>query len=321
MKLSLAFGVAASAVIAASASAQDRSALSVVGSSTVFPFASVVLERFQEATGTEFTIESTGSGGGLNLFCSGVGTEFPDITNASRKIKDSEKELCAENGVTDVTEYVIGFDGIVLANAVDAPALDLTRAEVFMALNATLVIDGETVDNPYSSWNEINADLPAMAIEVLGPPTTSGTRDAFEELVLEEAADALGFEGEISIRTDGAFIEAGENDNLMVRQLADNADAVGIFGYSFLDNNRDSIKGAFIEGVAPEFDAIAAGDYPVSRSLQFYVKNQHIGVIAGTEEYVAEFTSEDAVGAEGYLSEIGLIPLPDGAIMTKVVGE
>ena len=321
MKFPLVHGIAAVALVATSAVAQDRAALSVVGSSTVFPFASVVLERFQQDTGHEFTIESTGSGGGLKLFCSGVGTEHPDITNASRKIKDSEKELCAENGVTDVTEYVIGFDGIVIANAIDAPVIDITRGELFVALNATVIVNGEEVENPYITWDQINASLPAVKIEVLGPPTSSGTRDAFEELVMEEGAEHVGFEGEIAMRTDGPFIEAGENDNLMVRQLANNPSAIGIFGYSFLDNNRDSIKAAHVEGVAPTFDAIAAGDYPVSRSLQFYVKNQHLGVIDGVQEYVDAFVSEDTIGAEGYLTEIGLIPLSDGAIITKVVGE
>ncbi|MGB1155194.1 MAG: substrate-binding domain-containing protein [Alphaproteobacteria bacterium] len=299
------------------ASAQRAETISIVGSSTVFPFATKVAETFGETTDFNTpVIESTGSGGGMKLFCAGVGVDHPDITNASRAMKSSEAETCAANGV-EFTEFVIGFDGIVVANSNDAPALDLSREVIAGALLAEVpnADCSELVANTSTTWADVDASLPAVAIEVLGPPTSSGTRDAFEELVFETAMKSMGCSKDMiakgAMREDGAYIEAGENDTLIVDQLASNPTAVGVFGYSFLANNADRIKGASVEGVEPTFENIAAGDYKVSRSLFFYVKNNHVGVIPGIAEYVQEFTSEEAFGPGGYLEPVGLIPLPE----------
>lgn len=316
-----AVAIAALGVVAMTAQAEARDQIRIVGSSTVFPFATVVAENFGKTTGFKTpVIESTGSGGGLKLFCQGVGTEHPDFTNASRRIKKSEVELCASNGVTDITEIKIGFDGIVLANSKAAETYNLSRQDIFMALAKEVPVDGKLVPNPYTKWSEINPNLPDTEIEVLGPPPTSGTRDAFVELVMEEAAGEIPMLKELdknrfkqvfgSMREDGRFIEAGENDNLIVQKLEANPAALGIFGFSFLDQNADKVHGSVIDGSAPTFDAIADGSYPVSRSLFFYMKNAHVGVIPGMKEYVAEFTSEKAAGQEGYLTDKGLIPLP-----------
>jgi phosphate transport system substrate-binding protein len=301
--------VAAGSLAATGAQARDQ--ISIVGSSTVFPFATAVAERFgQTSDFATPVVESTGSGGGLKLFCEGVGETTPDITNASRRIKDKEIDQCNANGVTPV-EVKVGFDGIVLANAKSGAALNVSREQIFLALAKNVVVDGAVVANPYKNWSDIDPSLPAEQIEVLGPPPTSGTRDAFVELVMEEACQE-GIEEDAcsEIREDGAFIDAGENDNLIVQKLEANPSAFGIFGFSFLDQNADKIKGANVDGVEPTFDAIADGDYPVSRSLFFYVKKEHVGVIPGIMEYVAEFTNEAAWGDEGYLTEKGLIPLP-----------
>ncbi len=316
-------GVMAAVFVAGAAEARDQ--IRIVGSSTVFPFSTAVAEQFGQTSGFATpVVESTGSGGGLKLFCAGVGEEHPDMTNASRAIKDSERELCATNGVKDVTEVKVGFDGIVLANFKSAEPINLTIPQIFMALAKEVEVDGEVVANPYTMWNEIDSGLPAAKIEVLGPPPTSGTRDAFVELVMEsgceefpaiaalEESDEEKFEAVCAtMREDGAFVEAGENDNLIVQKLEANPAAFGIFGFSFLDQNLDKMQGSFVDSVEPTFENIAAGDYPVSRSLYFYVKNAHVGVIPGMEEYVTEFTSEGAFGDDGYLTDKGLIPLPE----------
>ena len=309
------------------AAAAARDYVSIVGSSTVYPFATVVAEQFGKTTSFKTPkIESTGSGGGLKLFCAGVGVEHPDITNASRRIKKSEFQMCSDNGVNGIVEVKIGYDGIVVANSKKTAQQKLTRKELFLAL-AKQVPDpkgGETlIDNPYKTWKEINSSLPATKIEVLGPPPTSGTRDAFVELVMESGAKSYGwlkalrkkdkkkFKGIAhTVREDGAYIEAGENDNLIVQKLEANPDAMGIFGFSFLDQNSDKIQGAQIDGVVPTFEAIADGSYPVSRPLFFYVKKAHVGQIPGIKEYLGEFTSDKAWGEEGYLSDKGLIPCP-----------
>ncbi|MEM9442075.1 MAG: substrate-binding domain-containing protein, partial [Pseudomonadota bacterium] len=226
--------------------------------------------------------------------------------------------------VKDVTEVKVGFDGIVLANSKAGEAINVTIPQIFQALAAEVEVDGEIVANPYTSWQEIDPSLPDAAIEVLGPPPTSGTRDAFVELVMEagceefpaiaalEESDEDRFEAVCAtMREDGRFVEAGENDNLIVQKLEANPAAFGIFGFSFLDQNLDRMQGGFVDGVEPTFENIAAGDYPVSRSLFFYVKNAHVGVIPGMEEYVTEFTSEGAFGDDGYLTDKGLIPLPE----------
>ena len=320
IKNKLAVAALAGLVMAAPAIAEARDQIRIVGSSTVFPFSTAVAEAFGRSTSFKTpVVESTGSGGGMKLFCAGVGTEHPDITNASRRMKKSEFETCTKNGIT-VTEVKVGFDGIVLANSKDAKPLSLTKKEIFLALAKTVPVNGKLVANPYKMWSDIDPSLPKVKIEVLGPPPTSGTRDAFVELVMDEAAeefpeikaldkDAFKVAAQ-SMREDGAFVEAGENDNLIVQKLEANPDAVGIFGFSFLDQNADKLQGSTVDGVAPEFENIASGKYGVSRSLYFYVKQEHVGTIPGIKEYVAEFTSEKAWGNDGYLVEKGLIPLP-----------
>jgi phosphate transport system substrate-binding protein len=324
--LALSAALAASA-ISMSASA-ERDYISIVGSSTVYPFSTVVAERFGKSTAFATPkVESTGSGGGLKLFCSGVGSATPDITNASRAIKSSEVELCAKNGIKDIIEVTVGYDGIVIANTTESKRVSLSLRELYLALGKNIPNpDGsETlVDNPYKTWNEINPELPEVEIEVLGPPPTSGTRDAFAELALEGGCKTFPFIKAMkkqdkskykaichAVREDGAYVEAGENDNLIVQKLVANPTAFGVFGYSFLEQNSDKVQGSAINGKLPTFDAIANGDYPVSRSLFFYVKKAHIGVIPGIEEYLAEFTSEKAMGEYGYLAEKGMIPMTD----------
>lgn len=304
--------VAALGAVAVAGAAEARDQIRIVGSSTVFPFSTAVAEQFGKSTNFATPIvESTGSGGGLKLFCAGVGTEHPDITNASRRIKGSEFEACTANGV-ELTEVKIGFDGIVLANSKEHSAYALTLGQIWMALAAEVPVDGQLVANPNRTWADIDPSLPAENIEVLGPPPTSGTRDAFVELVMEEACpDGLEDDQCAAIREDGAFIDAGENDNLIVQKLQANPNALGIFGFSFLDQNSDVLQGTTIDGVEPTFENIASGDYPVSRSMYFYVKKNHVGVVPGIQEYVAEFTSDGAFGPDGYLVDKGLIPLPD----------
>lgn len=325
MKRTLA--VAALATIAFAGAAEARDQIRIVGSSTVFPFASKVVEQFGKTTSFKTpVIESTGSGGGFKLFCAGVGVDHPDITNASRAIKSSEVETCAKNGVAKITEITIGYDGIVVADSKKGPEFAVSRKDLYLAL-AKSVPDpkggDKLVPNPYKTWKDVNPALPANEIEVLGPPPTSGTRDAFTELVMDVGCEEFPFVKAMAksdpkafkaacqaIREDGAYIEAGENDTLIVNKLVENPKALGIFGFSFLDQNADKIKGASIDGVKPTFENIASSKYPVSRPLFFYVKGEHVGVIPGIKEYVAEFTSEAAIGQDGYLSQIGLIPLP-----------
>ncbi|MFH1155926.1 MAG: PstS family phosphate ABC transporter substrate-binding protein [Pseudomonadota bacterium] len=329
MKSKLALILSLLIVVTAAPAVADssRDYISIVGSSTVYPFATVVAEQFGKTTQFKTPkIESTGSGGGFKLFCAGVGAQHPDITNASRRIKASECKKCAENGVTDIVEIKIGYDGIAIANAkVNAP-LKLTRKDLFLALAAKVPAGnagGAVQPNPYKTWKDVNASLPDIKIEVLGPPPTSGTRDAFLELVMEEGAKTFSWIKDLehkdkngykaichTIREDGAYIEAGENDNLIVQKLAANPNAFGIFGFSFLDQNTDKIQGSLIEGVAPTFDAIANGSYLVSRPLFFYVKKAHAGVTPGITEYLNEFTSEKAWSEDGYLSDKGMIPMP-----------
>ncbi len=318
----------AAAILAAGISvsrAEARDYISIVGSSTVYPFATVVAEQFGKTTRFKTPkIESTGSGGGFKLFCAGVGTEHPDITNASRRIKKSEFDKCNANGVKEVVEVKIGYDGIVLANSKKADPLHLTPKDIFLALAKDVPDpkDGaKLVPNPYTTWKEVNASLPATKIEVLGPPPTSGTRDAFVELVMDEGCKEFDLIKNLgkqemkrtcgTIREDGAFVEAGENDNLIVQKLDVNPDGVGIFGFSFLDQNTDKIQGSYVEGVQPTFEAIADGRYPISRPLFFYIKKAHVGTIPGITEYVEEFSSEKAWGPDGYLADKGMIPMPD----------
>nr|WP_229801929.1 substrate-binding domain-containing protein [Halioglobus japonicus] len=352
--------LAAAIGVVSNVQAQGRDTVSIVGSSTVYPFATVVAERFGRSTDFKTPkIESTGSGGGLKLFCKGLGAGTPDITNASRRIKKSEFDDCQQNGVTDILEVLVGYDGIAIANSRKADQMELSLKDIYMALAKDIPgPDGKLMPNPYTTWKDVNPALPAIKIEVLGPPPTSGTRDAFAELALGGGAQAvpalktlrgmgaddavalkaamasLGIPAGVydsylekkgkapkgkdifktvayAVREDGAYIEAGENDNLIVQKLEANPNALGIFGFSFLDENGDKVQGSLIDGVAPSFDTIADGDYPVSRPLYFYVKAAHVGKIPGIQEYAAEFASNKAMGEDGYLPERGLIPLGD----------
>ncbi|PCI02605.1 MAG: phosphate ABC transporter substrate-binding protein [Hyphomicrobiales bacterium] len=316
----------ATALAATSNATFARDQISIVGSSTVFPFSTTVAERFGRSTDFKTpVVESTGSGGGLKLFCGGVGDKHPDIANSSRRIKSSEVENCTKNGVEEIIEVKIGYDGIVFANSRASEQMEVSLKEIFLAL-AKNVPDGEgkTKANPYKTWKDINPSLPASKIEVMGPPPTSGTRDAFVELAMEGGCKAFDWIKVLkksdngayktlchTIREDGAFIEAGENDNLIVQKLGANPSAFGIFGFSFLDQNSDTLQGSKIDGVEPEFEEISDGSYPISRSLYFYVKKAHIGKTDGIEEFLKEFANEAAWGEEGYLTDKGLIPMSE----------
>lgn len=316
------------ATMASVANAGSRDYVSVVGSSTVYPFATVVAEKFGKTTKYKTPkIESTGSGGGFKLFCAGVGVQHPDVTNASRRVKQSEIDLCTKNGVKEIVEVKIGYDGIAVAHSKKADPMALSLKDIFLALAKEVPNPDGTetlVENPYKTWKDVNSALPAKKIEVLGPPPTSGTRDAFVELAMEGGCKKIAWLKAMkkkdkkaykkichSIREDGAYVEAGENDNLIVQKLDANPQAFGIFGYSFLEQNSDKVRGAKVNGVEPEFDSIASGEYPVSRSLYFYVKKAHAGVIPGLAEYANVFMTKQASGDEGYLSDRGLIPMPN----------
>lgn len=322
IKLSVS-ALALAAVSATTATARDE--IRIVGSSTVFPYTQAVAEQFSNNTGAASPIvESTGTGGGMKIFCGGIGEQHPDITGASRAMKKSEFELCQTNGVTDISEAMIGFDGLSMAvSRANEFAWDLTLGEIYLALAAQVPVDGEWKDNPYKMWNEINPELPAVEILAYGPPPTSGTRDAWVELAMHAGCHELafvkdgGFDGDwigencSRMRTDGPFVEAGENDNLIVQRLEADQNAFGIFGYSFLFENLDKLKGVMIESVEPTMDTIADKSYPVSRPLFFYVKNAHRGVIPNLNEFITEYMSDDALEAGGYLSERGLVALSD----------
>ena len=305
-----------------------RDQINVVGSSTVYPFSTVVAETFGNKTGIKVPkIESTGSGGGMKLFCKGLGTSHPDITNASRRIKKNEFNKCKENGI-DVVEIKVGYDGIVIANSKKAKLLNLTKRQIFLAL-AKQVPEGNKeggnlVDNPNKKWSDIDPNLPNKKIEVLGPPPTSGTRDAFNELAIEGGCKTFPKLKAIkkqdkkkykaicrAVREDGAFIEAGENDNLIVQKLVENENAFGVFGFSFLIENEDKIQGSTVDGMAPTIETIADKSYGVSRPLYFYVKLAHVDVKPDIREFLAEYTSEDSWGPGGYLEERGMIPMPE----------
>jgi phosphate transport system substrate-binding protein len=303
---------------------QARDEIRIVGSSTVYPFSTVVAERFGRSTSYKTpVVESTGTGGGFKLFCSGVGEGTPDIANASRVIKSSETELCAANGVTDIVEVKIGYDGIVLANASDGFKYNLTTRDIFLALAKDVPNgNGGLKPNGAKAWKDVKSALPNTKIEVLGPPPTSGTRDAFAELAMEsgcktfdwikaaKSSDKKRYQAIChSIREDGAYIEAGENDNLIIQKLDANKNALGIFGYSFLDQNMDKVQASIINGTDATFENIADGKYAVARSLFIYVKKAHLDAIPGLREFVVEFVSDDASGEEGYLEERGLIPM------------
>lgn len=287
--------------------------LRIVGSSTVYPFAAYVAEELGVTTDYATpVVESTGSGGGLQLFCAGTAPDTPDITNASRRIKVSEFKRCLGNGVKNITEIVFGYDGIVLAQGKASKHWNLTREQLTLALAAKVPQDGQLVSNPYTNWSQIDPSLPDREILVYGPPTSSGTRDAFEELVIAYGSKHIaGYDGAYTtIRRDGAYVPSGENDNLIVQRLAQNPDAFGIFGFSYLAENRGMIEGASIDGVKPQRQLISSGEYPVARSLFFYTKNSHIDTVKALDAYVDLFLSNRMSGDKGFLKSLGLIPLP-----------
>lgn len=294
------------------------------GSSTVFPFATRVAETVARTTGgAPAKVESLGTGGGIKLFCGGAGRNFPDVANASRRMKKSEWEACQANGVTDILEVKIGYDGIVIANAKNAPTFHLTREQIYRALAAEVPQGSGFATNTAATWSAVAPGLPNERIVAYGPPPTSGTRDAFVELAMEKGAEKVPAMAALkssdeeafkqrahTLRKDGAWIDAGENDNVIVQTLEKTPNAVGVFGYSFLENNMDKVKAADIEGVSPTLENISTGKYPLSRSLYIYVKKANIGVTPGLKEFVDGFLSEAAVGRGGYLLQRGLIPLP-----------
>lgn len=327
-KIMLSLALAGLALAGAAQAQSSRDYINIVGSSTVYPFTTAVAEQFGK--GGQFKtpkVESTGTGGGLKLFCNGVGVEHPDIANASRRIKQTEVDTCAKNGVKDIVEIKVGYDGIVLAHSKKGPQLKVTRKDVYLALAKQIPDPANPttlIANPNKTWKQVNPSLPDEKIEVLGPPPTSGTRDAFAELVMENGCSSFAWiktlkdvdEGRYkkvcdSIREDGAYIEAGENDNLIVQKLEANPSSVGVFGYSYLEENEDKLTGSILEGVAPVFESIASGKYAASRPLFIYVKKAHIGVIPGIKEFLAEYVSDKALGQEGYLADKGLIPPSD----------
>ena len=311
-----------------SVSSFARDTIKIVGSSTVYPYATVVAERFGKSGFNTPVIESTGTGGGMKLFCAGVGTDHPDVTNASRKIKSKEIALCKSNGVTDIIEIVIGNDGLTLAHSLDANDADFTQEQLYLAIAAMVPSPGnfnvKLIENPYEKWSDIDSSLPDHKIEILVAPPTSGTRDAWNSLIMKKGCKAAGAyklwedAGEKAkkkcavVREDGRVIEAGENDTLIVQKLAEDPERFGYFGYSYLLANEDKIKSAAITGILPTLAGIQDYSYPIARPLQFYVKKAHIGVVPGIEEFLAAFTSENAMGEDGYLTDIGLVALSDG---------
>ncbi|MFM8749100.1 PstS family phosphate ABC transporter substrate-binding protein [Rhabdaerophilum sp.] len=313
------------ALLSSTGLAAARDQIRIVGSSTVYPFTTVVAEQLGKTAGVKTpVVESTGTGGGMKLFCDGVGVQFPDATNASRRMKAGEFELCQKNGVKDIMELMIGYDGLSLALSKKNPPLSLTRAQVFLALAKNVPgPDGKLIPNPYKTWNQVDPSLPNRPIEVLGPPPTSGTRDSFHELVLEpgaeqipamkalKAADRKAFDAAWkSIREDGVYVEAGENDNVIVQKLEANPGAIGIFGYSFLEENVSKVQGVKLDGVEPNEETISTLKYPAAREMFVYVKKAHIGVVPGLDKFAQEFVSNRAAGDGGYLEKKGLVPVP-----------
>ena len=313
--------VAALVAFGTSAAYASRDTIRIVGSSTVYPFTTTVAEQFAKKSGASAPIvEATGTGGGIKLFCAGAGEDTPDAVNASRPMKDAEKETCAKNGITPI-EVKIGIDAIILAMAKEHDDMSISTRDIYHALAKYRLVDGKFVENTAVKWSDIDPSLPDHKIEVLGPPPTSGTRDSFVELVMEkqckleikEAGLTVSEDDEKmyckSVREDGAYIEAGENDNLIVQKLQANPTAMGIFGYSFLEENASIVKGAIINDVTPEYESIQAGEYPISRPLFVYFKKEHLETIPNLQEFIDEYKSEEAIGSEGYLTEKGLISL------------
>jgi phosphate transport system substrate-binding protein len=314
-------GALIAAVLLVPSQVLARTQIRAVGSSTVYPFAKAVAERMAQTNPRSGVpiIESTGTGAGMKLFCGGVGERFPDIENASRRMKASEAKLCAANGVTQITEIQIGLDGIALATAKASPLAGVTQRDIYLALAKTPF--GKP--NRAKTWKDVNGKLPALPIKVFGPPPTSGTRDALAELLLTPPCEANAGMAALKksdenkfkaicggVREDGAFVQAGENDNLIVQKIAASPGAIGVFGYSYLEENADKLKGVAINGVKPTYDSIASFKYPGARPLYIYVKNAHARAIPSIRTFVAEFTKEAAIGPKGYLARHGLIASP-----------
>ena len=309
------------AALCTGSQALARDQIKIVGSSTVFPYTQAVAEEFGKKTGKKApVVESTGTGGGMKIFCQGIGEDNPDITGASRAMKKSEFELCTKNGVTDVTELLIGYDGLSIAQSKKGKPMDLSKEQIFLALASEIPDGDKLVPNPNKKWSDIDKSFPDVAITVYGPPPTSGTRDAFVELAMHEGCGELEYfkknkdqvkEKCTPMRQDGPFIEAGENDNLIVQRIEADPNSLGIFGYSFLYENQDKLQGVKVGGTEPSFETIADGSYGLSRPLFIYIKNPHRKVIAGMDEFITEYTSDESMGEDGYLHERGLVVLPE----------
>jgi phosphate transport system substrate-binding protein len=326
MKKLMALAAVAAITVPATAANAARDQVWAAGSSTVFPFATRVAENYARKSGKKAPkVESLGTGGGIKLFCSGSGDGFPDIANASRPMKKSEFDACAAKGVKDIIQIKVGFDGIVVATDKDGADYNFKLEQLYLGLAQNSVKASQLVKNPYTTWDQVGSGLPGNRIVVYGPPPSSGTRDAFVELAIEAGArkfptlDAIRSDNEATfkaridpLRNDGGWIDAGENDNAIVQTLTRTPGALGVFGYSFLEENQDKVKGATINGVKPTPGAIADGSYPLSRSLYIYVKKSMLSVTPGLKEYVEEFLSDAATGRGGYLQQRGLIPLPAG---------
>jgi len=333
----LAAVLAATGMFAVADAAAAGEQIRIVGSSTVYPFTTAVAEQFgKSGAGKTPVVESTGTGGGMKIFCEGVGADKADVTNASRRMKKGEFETCQKNGVKDIVEINIGFDGLTIAQSKAGQSMKLTLAQVYLALAQQVPDkDGKLVDNPHKNWSDIDKSLPNVKIEVLGPPPTSGTRDSLHELFLEKGAEQIPALAALkksdskafdkawkSIRKDGPYVEAGENDNVIVQKLEANKNAFGVFGFSFLEENTAKLKGVPIDGVAPDFDAIAANKYKGARRMYVYIKKAHIGVVPGLDKFAAEYVSDKALGKDGYLARKGLVTLPKNELdmVKKSVG-
>ena len=312
IKLKTIFITAVAVMISSQAIARDQ--IKIVGSSTVYPYTTVVAERFgKQGKFKTPVVESTGTGGGFKSFCGGVGVQHPDMTGASRAIKKDEVELCVKNGVTEIIELPIGNDGLTFAHSVKAKDANFTKAQLWKAIAHDVVVDGKLVKNPYKNWKEIDKSLPDLKIEILVAPPTSGTRDAWDELVMAKGCDPefmklADKKNCTKYREDAAVIEAGENDTLIVQKLGSTPNAFGYFGYSYLVANKDKIKAAKIDGIAPTIEGIQKYTYPVARPLFLYAKKAHASVIPGFKEFLTEYTGKTAVGATGYLFKVGLVP-------------
>lgn len=314
--------IASHSAVRAEDTAVFRDTIRVVGSSTVYPFVAAAAEQFGQIGKYKTpVVESTGTGGGIKLFCQGIGAHTPDFVSASRQMKKSEREECKKNGITDIHEIELGYDGIVLVNKKGAPALNISKQELFIALAREVPVKGRLVENPYKNWSEIDPKFPNVAIELYGPPPTSGTRDAFVELVMEEGCEHIP---EMAVlipdskerkkrcglmREDGAYIDAGEDDNIIVSKLGANENAFGVLGFSFYEENLTRLQANKVDGELPSYETIENGKYKVSRSLYVYAKGEHIAHVKGMRAFMKEMTHPAANGPDGYMTERGLLPL------------